>query len=519
VTSRPSAEERFLVLAPTGRDAPLTCLLLEREGMVAASCGSLAELCQRFESEGAMALLIAEEVFAGGGVGLFSAVLARQSTWSDVPVLIFTGKSELGTRHVKHQQLLSGIGNVLLLERPLLPVSVLSAAHSAQRARRRQYEARAELFAQQRAVRERDQFLAMLGHELRNPLAAISMALDLDARGGALPKSREIMLRQTKHLTRLVDDLLDVSRVTSGKISLRRERVELVALTRRCIQQLAPSLKPGMRLELVEPDGRIFIDADGVRMEQVINNLLHNALKYTGAGGEIRVLLGIEEDQAVLRVRDTGVGLAPEMIERIFELFTQVESSLDRAQGGLGIGLTLVRNLVELHGGTVRAWSAGIGRGCEFSVHMPRAKSTGQADEPPAPVSAPRTVGTRTVLIVEDNEDSRELLESILTQRGYRVFSAEDGPSGIEQALARRPSVLLVDIGLPGADGYTVARELRTRLDADTYMVALTGYGQPEDRARAVAAGFDAHMTKPVDIRALEQLISGSAAPRSAATH
>lgn len=509
MTAGTPIEERFLVLAPTGRDAALTCALLEHAGLTARVCASLQELCERFEREGAAALLIAEEVFGRGGLTPLREMLARQSAWSDVPIVIFTGTPAYG--RVSDPRLLSSIGNVILLERPLQPISMVSAARSALRARRRQYDARAELHAQQRAVRERDQFLAMLGHELRNPLAAISMAMVLDSQNRA-SKYQDVMNRQLAHLTRLVDDLLDVARVTSGKIVLRREDVELVALTKRCIALLQPALREGTTLALEPSAEPIWIRADAVRIEQVVNNLVTNAIKYTGANGRIVVQVSTADDQAILSVKDSGIGLAPGMIERVFELFTQAEGTLDRSQGGMGIGLTLVRNLVELHDGSVSVISAGLGHGSEFTVRLPRIQTVTKHDvTQQLQQEAMHQTPVDKVLIVEDNEDSRELLAAILTQRGYEVATAEDGQSGIDGALAERPQVLLVDIGLPGIDGYGLAREVRSKLGGDVYLVALTGYGQPQDRTRAIDAGFDVHLTKPVDIDALERLLANRA--------
>jgi signal transduction histidine kinase len=264
LTNREASEERFLILAPTGRDATLTRKLLERAGLSAVICATLVDLCERFEEGGAAALLIAEEVFARSGLGPLREVLARQSSWSDIPIVIFTASS--GRPPGSSPQQLFDIGNVILLERPLQPISMLSAARTALRARRRQYEARAELLAQQRAVRERDQFLAMLGHELRNPLSAIGMAMQLDGASETSSKYREIMRRQRGHLTRLVDDLLDVARVTSGKIVLRCEDVDLGALTQRCINQVRPALSEGTTLELAKPRTPVFINADPVRI-------------------------------------------------------------------------------------------------------------------------------------------------------------------------------------------------------------------------------------------------------------
>ncbi|MDB4991587.1 MAG: histidine kinase [Myxococcaceae bacterium] len=468
----------------------------------------MEELCRQFREHGGAALMVAEEVFTTASLQMLRDALATQSSWSDIPVLIFTGTRAALNRQPSTTQVLSLLGNVTLLDRPLRPVTMLSAANSALRARRRQYDARSELFAQQRAVRERDQFLAMLGHELRNPLSAISMAINLEGDHGR-SKYREIMRRQVGHLTRLVDDLLDVSRVTSGKVLLRREHVDLSELTQRCINTMAPTFENhrftffgGGRAE------PLAVLADPVRLEQIVNNLLNNAAKYTKPGGQIDVVVDKADDDVLLEIRDTGVGIAPEMLGRVFELFTQVESTLDRAKGGMGIGLTLVRSLVELHGGTVEARSAGLGHGSVFRIRLPAAKPLeddlrGMRGEESGTIAVQRY----DVLVVEDNADSRELLCAALARRGHSVFSAEDGVTGVEVALAQKPKVLLVDIGLPGIDGYEVARQVRKIRGQDVYLIAITGYGQPEDRRRALDAGFDVHMTKPLDVSAIERIL------------
>lgn len=505
MTASRASEQRFLVLAPTGRDGALTRRLLEQAGLSAFVCKSLIELCQRFESEGAAALLIAEEVFVLDGLSMFREVLSRQSVWSDVPVVVFTARS--GKGRASDSRRLANLGNVILLQRPLQPVHMVSAAQSALRARLRQYQARSELLAQKRAVRERDQFLAMLGHELRNPLAALSMALQLESQ--ARPsKYQEIMSRQLTHLTRLVDDLLDVARVTSGKIALRCQDMDLVALTQRSVALSQSALGEGTSLTLIPSEEPVWIHADPVRIEQVVNNLVTNAIKYTGAGGKIVVQVGAEGDQALLRVTDSGIGLAPDMVGRVFDLFAQAEGALDRSQGGMGIGLTLVRSLVDLHDGSVAVASAGLGHGSEFIVRLPRSPRAAISSIPERPQSHTKPLAqTYKVMIVEDNEDSRELLATILTKRGYQVATAEDGQSGIDGALAEPPHVLLVDIGLPGIDGYAVARAVRSQLGDAVNLIALTGYGQSQDRLRALDAGFDVHLTKPVDIDALERLL------------
>jgi signal transduction histidine kinase/CheY-like chemotaxis protein len=495
------AEERFLILAPTGRDAALTAALLAKAQLDHAVVGSLRELCQTLARDGAAALLIAEEVFAQESSTHLRELLGAQNAWSDLPILIFTSTRGEPTA----ARLLASLGNVTFLDRPLRPVTMLSAAQAALRARRRQYAAREELNAQQRAVRERDQFLAMLGHELRNPLSAITMALNLD-RDGPGNKYREIMRRQASHLGRLVDDLLDVSRVTSGKIALRRERVDVAALLQRCFASLGPALA-SHRAELQLGERSLLVDGDPVRLEQVIVNLLNNAIKYTPTAGRIAISLDAEDGDVVLRVRDDGVGISDDMLHRVFDLFTQAESSLDRAKGGMGIGLTLVRTLVQMHGGSVYVASGGLNQGTLFTVRLPRlgGSFTTATQETTGKIVTRR----HDVLLIEDNEDSRELLSLLLGERGHRVCSAADGLSGVDAALAKRPDVMLVDIGLPGLDGYGVAKRVREAYGDAPYLVALTGYGQPEDRARALASGFDEHVTKPVDIKAIERLLAG----------
>lgn len=495
------------MLAPIGRDGPLTVTLLASAGLSGHVCADMDELCRCFEQESAAALMVAEEALSPRATQRLQAVLERQSAWSDIPILVFIGTPALMRPRPSTQELLASLGNVTLLERPLRPITMLSAARSALRARKRQYSARAELIAQQQAVKLRDQFLAMLGHELRNPLSAISLALSLEPAGDGA-QQREIMIRQVAHLTRLVDDLLDVSRVTSGKVALKRETLDLVRVAERCLAALTPLVRAqGSSLRLEHGDAPLWVRVDPVRIDQIIGNLVTNAAKYTSEGGIIQVSLSATSDEAVIAVRDSGVGIAPEMLGRVFDLFAQVEGSLDRAKGGMGIGLTLVRSLVELHEGTVHAHSDGLGQGSLFTVRLPRARPPSQTAQKVAESDGQREAPRGfDVLVVEDNHDSRELLTMLLTRRGHRVFSAADGPSGVEEALQRRPHVLLIDIGLPGLDGYEVARRVRAALGEQVLLVAVSGYGQPEDRRRALAAGFDRHLTKPLDAATLDAI-------------
>jgi PAS domain S-box-containing protein len=374
-------------------------------------------------------------------------------------------------------------------------------------------ELRARAGALAQADRRKDEFLAMLAHELRNPLSAIGAALGLrealaiDAEAGV--RVGETLQRQTRHLTRLVDDLLDVSRITHGKIELRRSVVDLVDVTRRALIAAAPMIEAtGTRLQVTLPDDQLPVDADVLRIEQVIVNLVGNAAKFSHRGSVVEVSLAAEGDppEAVLAVTDHGVGIAPAMLESVFDLFVQVDQSAARSRGGLGIGLTMVKKLVELHGGTVTADSAGEGQGATFTFRLPGALSAvAQPREAPAARSA---ATPRRVLLVEDNADISDLIQMQLRMWGHEVSIADDGPSGLEAALGQRPDIAFVDVGLPGMDGYEVARQIRSAEGGERMrLVAMTGYGRPEDRDRALAAGFDAHLVKPVDPRQLQDVL------------
>ena len=358
------------------------------------------------------------------------------------------------------------------------------------------------------ATRARDVFLAMLSHELRNPLHAITTSLHLlelpSASREDTDRAVAIVRRQSDHLARLLGDLLDVTRAVSGKMSLELRLMRLDEAVRRCVDLLAGMGKLGGRLVTVDTEP-VLVNADPVRLEQIVGNLISNAAKFTAPGGTIRVLVRDEGGKATLRVQDDGIGIAPELLPRVFDLFTQGERQLDRGQGGLGIGLTLVRKLTELHGGSAQAHSAGAGQGSEFVVRFPPAKKPARAAEPQAGTSPVLTA--HRVLIIEDNADAREALRAVLSMEGHEVHEAADGEEGIAMAERIGPGVVLVDIGLPRVDGYEIARRLRAKeasLGVQWRLIAITGYGQPEDVQRARDAGFDAHLVKPVLPAALQ---------------
>ena len=380
------------------------------------------------------------------------------------------------------------------------------------------------------AGKRKDEFLAMLAHELRNPLASIHYALQLSP-GNAVqdPFSRrqhEVITQQVNTMTRLVDDLLDISRISMGKFKLQTERVDFRAVVDQIVESFRPIIQEHRYVFMYLKDSNpLWLNGDFIRLEQVIRNLLNNAIKYTETGGRIAVTVERESGSgpmtpamAVLRVKDSGMGIALEMISRIFDLFTQAEQSVDRAQGGLGIGLTIVRNLVELHGGTVEAFSEGVGKGSEFVVRLPLLEEPRTVERKPKlrrqPLDKPDGVSpwqvvSRRIMVVDDNEDLATFLRELLELWGHAVCVAHDGPSAIEQALAFQPEVALLDIGLPGMNGYQLARLMRTQPELKgTMLVALTGYGENADRILTEQAGFNRHLTKPVELDTLRSLLA-----------
>jgi signal transduction histidine kinase len=362
------------------------------------------------------------------------------------------------------------------------------------------------------ANRTKDEFLAMLGHELRNPLAPMLTALQLMRLRGdsSMERERIVIERQTRHLVRLVDDLLDVSRIARGKIELRLERIDVADIIAKAIEMASPLLEEREHDLQVDVDRGILVDADPARLSQVFANLLTNAAKYTEKGGRIAIRASSDAGSAAVAVRDSGIGIGPDMLPRVFDMFTQERQALDRTQGGLGLGLTIVRNLTELHRGSVEARSDGRNKGSEFIVRIPLA--SGAAISPGAgmvPRTQAQTGGEGPgVLIVDDNEDAAVMLASWVESLGYRVRTAFDGPAALKTVELNPPAVALLDIGLPVMDGFELAARLRQLPQGNAMkLVAITGYGQAADRDRSREAGFDAHLVKPVDLEALGELI------------
>ena len=525
VDTRASLDERILIVAPLGRDAGVMIDFMARSGLDAVAFDSADALAAAIAS-GVGAIVITEEVLIPTVPVALTDALRAQPAWSDVPFIVLTTADRVEEPSAVALKAFDRLGNITLLERPVRVMTLLSALRSALRARRRQYEVRDYVTERSRlenllreraealeaAGRAKDEFLAMLGHELRNPLGAIMVAAKIlqhpDERARETIQPREVITRQAQHLARLVDDLLDVSRVTLGKVELHTKPVDVSDAVRRCMAALSTGMQMDQH-EIVIETHPVWVEADETRLDQIVGNLVSNALKYTPAGGRVRVTVAPDGDSVLIGVEDTGIGVEPSLLPRIFDLFVQGAERLERSRGGLGIGLTLVRRLVELHGGTVAAVSPGTGRGTTFIVRLPRIAAPTDALAPPSTDGDQR--GGLQVLVVEDNDDAREMMRHLLLLAGHTVREASDGSMGLAMALDAPPDVAIIDVGLPELDGFEVARRLRADpRGRGVILIALTGYGQHETRARALEAGFDAFLVKPLAADELERILTAA---------
>lgn len=498
-------ERRLLVLAPVGRDAQLMQEMLQREGVACTPCADQAALLAEL-GRGAGAILLTEEALEPGDSRLADSV-EQQPPWSDLPVLVVTrpgADSPIAGRAV------STLGNVTLLERPVRVAALSSAVRSALRARDRQYHTRAHLREREEADRRKDEFLATLAHELRNPLAPIVNAVSLLRL--SMPSQPEIwglIDRQARHMVRLVDDLLEVSRITRGTIELRKSVVDLGSVVKSAVETCRPLIETARHEVTVSlPGTPLEVEGDAVRLAQVFTNLINNAARYTDPGGCITVEVRGDDRGATVTVSDTGIGIHPDELPRVFEMFVQVNAHDHRSQSGLGIGLTLARRIIEMHGGSISADSAGLGCGTQFTVRLPAAAADARRV---SSSGAPDTEPVRSlqrVLVVDDNHDAADSLGAVLELLGAEVRVAYDGEAALRAIETFHPHAAFLDIGMPGMDGYTVARCIRERDDAsDIVLVALTGWGQDRDRRATQAAGFQHHLVKPADIGALRNLL------------
>jgi signal transduction histidine kinase/ActR/RegA family two-component response regulator len=500
------AERRVLIVAPVGKDAMLLTREIERSGVSSLPCASVSSLLESAQ-DGAAMLLIAEEALPPY-FGALSEWLGSQPAWSDIPVLLLTGA---GAGSPTVVEALRRFGNVSLIERPVRVAALLSTVHSAMRARLRQYQIRAHMQEREAAHRRKDQFLATLAHELRNPLAPIANCVALLRRlpaGTDVTPLCDMLDRQANQLNRLVDDLMDVSRITRGKIALRSERIDLRVVVATAVETVRPQIDAARHvLELDLPPHPLEVEGDDVRLCQVLANLLSNAAKYTDAGGRLRVEAGRENGCVHVAVEDNGIGIAPDALDGVFDLFAQVDAYDVRARGGLGIGLTLARSLVEMHGGSLTACSSGLGEGSRFEVRLPAAPALRPVDEVAAPASAVDLRGRR-VLVVDDNRDAADSLAFLLRVRGASLEVAYDGLSGLDAARAFAPDVAILDLGMPGMSGYELARHLRDEGPRPRLLIALSGWGAQQDRLESTAAGFHEHLLKPVDVEELAMRVA-----------
>jgi signal transduction histidine kinase len=508
-------DRRVLIFPPSRRDGEVTRDLIQRAGLPCLVCHQATLLAEEMNA-GAGCLVLTDAALASAGIDDVLAVLDRQPPWSDLPVVLLC---QTGVQSPAAAKVSASLTNVTLLDRPTSARTLVSAVQAAIRARLRQYQTREQLAALREAQdalrarerqlhvadRRKDEFLAMLAHELRNPLAPIRNASELLAR--MLPAEPHmqstvaIVKRQIAHLARLVDDLLDVSRITQGRIELQRKPIDIASVIAQAMESVEPIMREKRHKVFVAAEyGPFYVNGDSARLVQCISNILTNSAKYTDAGGEIRVEVRSEQSQAVIAIADNGVGIAPELLSQIFDLFVQSDRTLDRSQGGLGIGLSVVQRLIEMHGGSVSARSSGPGQGSTFEVRLPIVDAPRKREEAPSIAS----VSPRRILIVDDNTDAADSLALLLQMEGH-VAQPVYGPNeALERATEFDPEIILLDIGLPGMDGYEVAKRVRAR-GSKAQIVALTGYGQFEDIERAHAAGFDAHLVKPVDLQMLFQ--------------
>ena len=502
------SEHRLLILAPTSRDSDYTRAMLHEVGIAATVCANFTSLIREI-GLGVGAVLIAEDALAEG-LEQLGSVLDSQPSWSDLPILLIT---QHGTDSARAGQAVDVLGNVTLLERPIRVAALISTVRTALRARARQYETRAHLAALEDADRRKDEFLAMLAHELRNPLAPIRNSVQIlrfTGGGGAVGKLTEIMDRQVTHMARLVDDLLEISRITRGKVDLRKEPTSLAAVIEAAIETSRPLIESGnhdLRVHL--PTGDIVLEADAMRLAQVFANLLNNSAKYTEPGGAIAIEARCERDTVAVEVSDTGIGISKALLPHVFDMFSQAESAHRHVHGGLGIGLTLVRSLVQMHGGTVEASSDGAGKGSVFTVRLPVGASS-ESRSPSVPVVELRKItAPMRILVVDDNVDAADSLGMLLRVLGAEIEIARNGREALQACETYRPVLAFLDLGMPEMDGYEVARRIRAMpFGRFVTLVALSGWGRGTDRIRAVSAGFDHHLIKPADLEALRRVLT-----------
>jgi signal transduction histidine kinase len=521
MTSRePGAEleSRVLIFAPIGRDAELTRDLLERASIPCGICRSISQLTETLTTDGVGTLLLTEEVLDDPDIEDLLVTLDEQAPWSDVPVLLFAGApgADMEVRAIRSIEILR---NVTLLERPIRVAAVLSTVRAALRSRQRQYEVRELLVALHRARadaetanRLKDEFLATLSHELRTPLNAILGWTSMLARGqveaSRLPRVFEALDRNAQSQAQLIADVLDVSRIIRGKLKLQLTVVDLWDVVARAADVVGPgAASKNIRLSVQEPPD-CFVHGDPERLQQVFWNLLSNAIKFTPAGGSVRVEIERTADTIAVAVVDSGIGIAPEFVPFVFDRFRQADQTTTRSFGGLGLGLSIVKHLTELHGGTVTASSAGTGQGARFEVQLPAVEASAQVSRSEATPSATVDLAGQPILIVDDDESTREVVAAALEAAHADVQVASSALEAKERLLQHAPALIIADLGMPVEDGFSLIRDIRERYASDIPAIALSAYADGASREAALAAGYSAFLAKPTRADALLHLIN-----------
>jgi len=513
--SSPS-EARVLVLPATRRDGAVTCDLLRRAGLQCAVVDDAAALAKEIAGP-VGAIIITDIALGSSSFGQVLEALAQQPAWSDIPAILMSRANEVGGAE-SVAAVVDRLTNVTVIDRPTSVRTLLSAVQAALRARRRQYQIRDQLAALRQADealrladRRKDEFLATLAHELRNPLAPLRSALQiLELRGTQDEQQARLvamMERQMTVMVRLIDDLLDIARISSGKVVLQRQRLDIRTIIESAVESAQPGVEAARhRLTVSLPEAPALVMGDATRLAQVIGNLLNNAAKYTPPGGHLELAVSLQDESVVIQVTDDGVGIPANLIGQVFDMFAQVNRTLDRAQGGLGIGLSLVRRLLTMHGGTVEAASEGIDKGSTFTVKLPRLPDDVAAVPDPAGAPDGRGPPIRRLrmVVVDDSRDAADSLALLLGVGGHDVQVAYNGPDALAVVAQHRPNVVFCDLGMQGMSGHEVASALRADpRHATAMLVAVTGWGTDADKSRAQEAGFDFHLVKPVDSRAI----------------
>ncbi len=510
-------DERILIFAPVGKDAPLTLDVLTRAELVGCVCQTAPGLCAEFV-KGAAVIILTEEALEDSAIGELMECLRSQPAWSDVPILLFAD-AERSEIYLRTLRLLEGLRNVVLLERPIRLGAALSLIRSAMRGRQRQYELRDLLNAladareeAEKANRLKDEFLATLSHELRTPLNAIlgwtKMLRDGNVQPQHVMRALDTIHRNATAQVQIVDDLLDVSRIVRGSVQFAPKLMPLGPLVTQAVESITPTADAkGVSIAISLPPDPLFAWADHDRLQQVLWNLLTNAVKFTPTGGRVEVVMHTDGTDVRINIVDTGSGISPAFLPHVFERFRQADGSSTRTHGGLGLGLAIVRHLVELHGGRLTAESAGEGKGSTFTVYLPsRETAQGAAVTLPAdqrPRARAIDLEGAHILIVDDERDARELLRAMLAGTGARISEADSATEALRMFGDERPDILLADVAMPGQDGYALIRVIRSLPAGDGTHVralAVSAYARREDRQLAMKAGFNGHVAKPVQL-------------------